>query len=62
MIASESTSAISINSPVSTPASTDGNDVFNYNTALLEKGLFFLNFLDSISEGDGKQHSGSTST
>ena len=26
---------------------------FNYNTVLLAEGLFFLNFLDSVSEGDG---------
>ena len=55
VVASESTSAISINSPTSTPASTDGDDVFNYNTALLAEGLFFLNFLDSTSEGDGER-------
>lgn len=30
-----------------------GHDVFNYNCALLADGLFFLNFLDAISEGDG---------
>ena len=54
-VASESTSAISINSPTSTPTSTDGDDVFNYNTALLAEGLFFLNFLDSTSEGDGER-------
>lgn len=29
------------------------DDVYNYNCALLTDGLFFLNFLDSISEGDG---------
>ena len=27
--------------------------MFNYNAALLSEGLFFLNFLDSVSEGDG---------
>ena len=30
-----------------------GDDVFNYNCALLADGLFFLNFLDAVSEGDG---------
>ena len=29
--------------------------MFNYNTALLAEGLFFLNFLDSTSEGDGER-------
>jgi hypothetical protein len=29
------------------------DDIYNYNSALLEDGLFFLNFLDAISEGDG---------
>ena len=29
------------------------DDVFNYNCALLADGLFFLNFLDAVSEGDG---------
>lgn len=33
--------------------SKDGDDVFNYNTALLAEGLFFLNFLDAVKEGDG---------
>jgi len=41
----------------STPAQVlplkDGDDVFNYNTALLAEGLFFLNFLDAVKEGDG---------
>jgi hypothetical protein len=37
----------------STPPSNDIDDIFNYNTALLAEGLFFLNFLDSVSEGDG---------
>lgn len=27
--------------------------MFNYNAALLSEGLFFLNFLDAVSEGDG---------
>ena len=27
--------------------------MFNYNTALLAEGLFFLNFLDAVKEGDG---------
>ena len=29
------------------------DDIFNYNCAILTDGLFFLNFLDSIAEGDG---------
>ena len=35
------------------PKSSD--DVFNYNAALLSEGLFFMNFLDAVSEGDGKR-------
>ena len=27
--------------------------MFNYNAAILSEGLFFLNFLDAVSEGDG---------
>ena len=30
------------------------DDMFNYNTALLAEGLFFLNFLDAVAEGDGE--------
>ena len=29
------------------------DNVYNYNCALLADGLFFLNFLDAVSEGDG---------
>lgn len=29
------------------------DDVYNYNCALLADGLFFMNFLDAIAEGDG---------
>lgn len=29
------------------------DDVYNYNCALLADGLFFLNFVDAVSEGDG---------
>lgn len=36
-----------------TATSKDADDMFNYNAALLSEGLFFLNFLDSVSEGDG---------
>lgn len=50
--------------PVPTPSTTEclsstspthknSDDVFSYNTALLAEGLFFMNFLDSISQGDG---------
>ena len=33
--------------------SKDTDDVYNYNCALLADGLFFVNFLDAIKEGDG---------
>lgn len=36
----------------STPQPTT-DDVYNYNCALLADGLFFVNFLDAIKEGDG---------
>lgn len=36
-----------------TPPSKDADDMFHYNAALLSEGLFFLNFLDAVSEGDG---------
>ena len=39
--------------PTSTCMAKSSDDIFNYNTALLAEGLFFLNFLDSVSEGDG---------
>ena len=29
--------------------------MFNYNCALLEDGIFFMNFLDAVSEGDGQR-------
>lgn len=31
------------------------DDVYNYNCALLGDGLFFINFLDAVKEGDGKR-------
>jgi len=31
------------------------DDIYNYNCALLEDGLFFMNFLDAVSEGDGQR-------
>lgn len=31
------------------------DDIYSYNCALLEDGLFFLNFLDAIAEGDGNR-------
>lgn len=43
----------SIPTPAQVLPSKDGDDVFNYNTALLAEGLFFLNFLDAVKEGDG---------
>ena len=36
-----------------TPPTKVADDMFNYNAALLSEGLFFLNFLDAVSEGDG---------
>ena len=36
-----------------TPPTKFADDMFNYNAALLSEGLFFLNFLDAVSEGDG---------
>lgn len=35
------------------PNKENSDDVYNYNCALLTDGLFFLNFLDAVSEGDG---------
>ena len=29
------------------------DDIYSYNCALLEEGLFFMNFLDAVKEGDG---------
>ena len=29
--------------------------MYNYNCALLEDGLSFINFLDAVSEGDGQR-------
>ena len=37
----------------SNASSKPSDDIFSYNCALLADGLFFLNFLDSIKEGDG---------
>lgn len=37
----------------SSPPSKDADDMFNYNAALLSEGLYFLNFSDAVSEGDG---------
>lgn len=37
------------------PPNKDSDDVFNYNTALLAEGLFFMNFLDAVAEGDGER-------
>ena len=40
----------------STPStSKETDDMFNYNSALLSEGLFFMNFLDAVSEGDGER-------
>ena len=38
-----------------TSISTQRNDMFNYQHALLEYGMLFLNFCDAVSEGDGQQ-------
>ena len=35
--------------------STEADDMLNYNCALLCEGLFFMNFLDAVSEGDGER-------
>ena len=40
-------------SPTSTSLQKGPDDIFNYNTALMAEGLYFLNFLDAVSEGDG---------
>ena len=36
-----------------TKPSKNTYDVYNYNCALLDDGLFFVNFLQAIKEGDG---------
>ena len=41
--------------PFNVSRSNKGDDMFNYNTALLAEGLFFLNFLDAVAEGDGQR-------
>ncbi|CAB3978126.1 Hypothetical predicted protein [Paramuricea clavata] len=39
-----------------TPKSVQSNDdIYSYNCALLENGLFFMNFLDAVKEGDGSR-------
>ncbi len=35
------------------PKSGHDDDIYSYNCALLEDGLFFMNFLDAVKEGDG---------
>jgi hypothetical protein len=39
----------------SNASTTTSDDIFNYNCALLADGLFFLNFLDAVKEGDGER-------
>ena len=39
----------------STNKAKTSDDMFNYNCAILTDGLFFLNFLDAVSEGDGQR-------
>ena len=39
--------------PASTSLPKGPDDIFNYNTALMAEGLYCLNFLDAVSEGDG---------
>ena len=51
VIAYESTST----STTTVQPSKSNDDVFNYNAGLLSEGLFFLNFLDAVSEGDGQR-------
>lgn len=41
--------------PETSSKSSSGDDVYNYNCALLEDGLFSLIFLDAVSEGDGRR-------
>lgn len=38
-----------------TTCKKETDDIYNYNCALLEDGLFFMNFLDAVSEGDGQR-------
>ena len=35
------------------PKSGPEDDIYSYNCAFLEEGLFFMNFLDAVKEGDG---------
>ena len=52
--ASQPSSSRSRESSESTSSKEKPNDdVYNYNCALMTDGLFFLNFLDAVSEGDG---------
>lgn len=50
-ISNDSSEAVISNGQSTTDES--GDDVFSYNCALLADGLFFLNFLDAVKEGDG---------
>ena len=43
------------NSSANKKETVNRDDIYSYNCALLEEGLFFLNFLDAISEGDGNR-------
>lgn len=44
------------NTPVETTHNKqESDDVYNYNCALLSEGLFFMNLLDAIGEGDGER-------
>ncbi|KAK3724040.1 hypothetical protein QZH41_020320, partial [Actinostola sp. cb2023] len=53
-IIQESTSFVTSGKPkVNKTKEEEHDDIFNYNCALLSDGLFFQNFLDAISEGDG---------
>ena len=45
----------STHTPSEESPSKQDDDMFNYNTALLAEGLFFLNFLDTVAEGDGER-------
>lgn len=42
-------------SSTTTDQASESSDVFNYSAALLSEGLFFMNFLDAVSEGDGQR-------
>ena len=48
-------SAVNPDQRVSNVLTKPSDDIFSYNCALLADGLYFLNFLDSVKEGDGER-------